>query len=558
MEQRLNSVQRATYLLLTILLVSLYGVTDCRANPSRRSDDRPDQTVFNGIVIDSVEIDNRNVYDTDEQAYSHFVFKLANRLHIRTRKYIIERELLLAKGDQFSDLLAEESARNIRNRLNVYDAWIEPTILPNGNLLLRVVTVDQWSFSGGISYGREGNETRWQIGVEEKNFLGNNQFLSLYYYAQSDDDNYIESRFLENRMLGRPYQVELKFSNDPVDEVRRLRVGHPFYNLQQKLAFAATLEAFSGRRDIYSDSAKIAESYFDGDKFSFSYAYRAGRYDRKLTLQMNYRYQYERNSGRTILSPLATDSILAGDNFSTDSLYHFVALETGAQKFKYVTMHKIDGFSFTEDFITGYFAQAEYGRAFNSDLKLHQYDLARFLVSRYIADASNLFRLDYSHYVWFHGDEKIRQLSQFVGTYYRRINGLITVAMHASYLSDWDAAGRDNLNLGGSTGIRGYDKYFKTGSRRAVLNLESRFYSNIKMLSALFGGVVFADFGNIWKDNESVSLKDFYTSVGVGLRIGFEKSTKNIVRIDLAFSENNQWELSIGTHQYFQATSTFW
>ena len=149
-------------------------------------------------------------------------------------------------------------------------------------------------------------------------------------------------------------------------------------------------------------------------------------------------------------------------------------------------------------------------------------------------------------------------MAQFIGRYYRRVNGVVTLALNVSYLSDWDASGRNNLILGGNTGIRGYDKYFKTGNRRAVVNVESRFFTNIKILSALFGAVAFADFGNVWKDDEEISLKGMHSSVGVGLRIGFEKSTKNIVRIDLAFSDQNQWELSIGTHQYFQAQSTFW
>ncbi|MEW6412934.1 MAG: hypothetical protein AB1483_10765 [Candidatus Zixiibacteriota bacterium] len=554
----MKSRQTGKYISLFILVLSLCAF----AGSATRSADRPlegtDYSSFDGVLIDSVVIDNRNVYNTDEESYSHFIFKLANKLHITTRKYIIERELLLGEGDPYSAVLAEESARNIRNGLNVYDAWIEPVTLPDGSLLLRVVTVDQWSFSGGVNYSREGNETRWQIGVEEKNFLGNNQFLSLYYYSQSDDDDYVESKFFENRLLGKPYQVGLTFSNNPVAEVQSLSFGRPFYDLGQHTAFSGVLSAYSGRRDVYNDSIRIGESYVDGDQFDASYAYRLGDHSRKLRLQVNYQYRYERNSEQTIFSTAPEDSLLARSNFADDSLFHYVGLEAKASKFDYVKMRKIDGFAYTEDFIVGYFAQAEYGRAFNSDFKLHQYDLARFMISRYTADGSNLLRLDYVHYLWFYTDKQLRHMAQFIGRYYRRVNGVVTLALNVSYLSDWDASGRNNLILGGNTGIRGYDKYFKTGNRRAVLNVESRFFTNIKILSALFGAVAFADFGNVWKDDEEISLKGMHSSVGVGLRIGFEKSTKNIVRIDLAFSDQNQWELSIGTHQYFQAQSTFW
>ena len=159
--------------------------------------------------------------------------------------------------------------------------------------------------------------------------------------------------------------------------------------------------------------------------------------------------------------------------------------------------------------------------------------------------------MDYNHTWWLDSGNIIRHYTLVSGKYYNRLSPYVTLAARGRYVSDWDDNGDNRLILGGTTGIRGYDKFFRTGNKRLVFNAEARFFSKIRFLSALFGAAVFTDWGKTWKSSEPVKVRDFYSSVGGGLRIAFEKSTKNIVRIDLAFSDTNQWELSIGTDQYF-------
>ncbi|RME24728.1 MAG: hypothetical protein D6800_08385, partial [Candidatus Zixiibacteriota bacterium] len=132
-----------------------------------------------GMVIDSVVIDNREIYDTDSAAFDGFLFKAVNRLHIVTRRSVIRRELLLHRGDRFSRKLAEEMARNLRKRYSVTDAWVETELLPNHHVLMRVVTVDEWSLLGGFEIQRDDNETNMQFGFDERNLLGYNQRLAL-------------------------------------------------------------------------------------------------------------------------------------------------------------------------------------------------------------------------------------------------------------------------------------------------------------------------------------------------------------------------------------------
>jgi hypothetical protein len=124
---------------------------------------------FVGFIIDSIEIDNREIFDTSEDPYDNFIFRTANKLHVKTRKDVISRELLFEKGERFSVEFAKETTRNLRNRYTIYDSWVEIDKLSDSSILVRVVTIDEWSFAGGFEVSREGNEYRYEISFEERN-----------------------------------------------------------------------------------------------------------------------------------------------------------------------------------------------------------------------------------------------------------------------------------------------------------------------------------------------------------------------------------------------------
>ncbi|MCK4461415.1 MAG: hypothetical protein KAW46_06400, partial [candidate division Zixibacteria bacterium] len=81
-----------------------------------------------------------------------------------------------------------------------------------------------------------------------------------------------------------------------------------------------------------------------------------------------------------------------------------------------------------------------------------------------------------------------------------------------------------------------------------------RFFPNIELLSVLFGGVAFVDLGRTYESGESLTWHDFHASVGVGLRVSFERSSRrSLFRCDIAYSEHNGWQVSVSSGQYFSA-----
>ncbi|MDH4035477.1 MAG: hypothetical protein OEV80_16910, partial [candidate division Zixibacteria bacterium] len=197
-----------------VLALSL-GVL-ARPGPARAEE--PSQNgnaALNGRIVDSIVIINRNIYDTSDPEYESFIFRWANRLHRKTRKWVIGNEVLLESGSPYSSDLADETARNLRRSLPIYDAWIESDTLSDGRLVVRVITIDQWTLSGGVNAKREANEISYSFGLTDRNFLGHNQFVSSTYYVEASETNHARATFADNRLLGKPLRLEVDYSDDP-------------------------------------------------------------------------------------------------------------------------------------------------------------------------------------------------------------------------------------------------------------------------------------------------------------------------------------------------------
>jgi len=510
---------------------------------------------YNGLTIDSVEIDNRAIFDTKVKPYNNFIFKTANKLHVRTRKFVIAKELLLKKGDVFESELADEITRNLRNRYVIYDVWIEIEQLETGNLLMRLVIIDEWSFSGGLGISREGNEYSYELGFLEKNFLGLNQSLSFDYVIQEKDDNFIESSFRDVRFAGYPVKLTMNYSNNPESSTEAVSLSHPFYNLDQGFSYGIFAASGENRNEVFRDNRLIGRSNTADDFLLGFLNYRFGPRKKKIITGFNYSYTFERTNKREYFSNLFEDSLLVTAAFPQDSLYHLVDISLRGSLLDFKTFSKIDGFGYTEDFTLGQTAAISYGRAFNSDFDDHVYDRVLLNYAFGINIANELFYFSYSRVNKFKGNRDFQRLSLVSANYYHRGPEFLTIAFNADYISDWRPEATENLTLGGKSGVRGYPSEFKTGDRLAVLNLEGRFHPEIRIFTTITDFLIFIDAGRVWKPNELLTVKDFYFSGGVGLRFAFDRSSRSrFFRADLAYSEESKLQISIGTGQFFNVS----
>ncbi|MCB2201458.1 hypothetical protein KQH51_01855 [bacterium] len=504
---------------------------------------------FDGWIIDSLIVDNRNIFDTDLPRYDNWVFRTANKLNIVTREHVIRRELLFHAGEPFSAELAREIARNLRSDYSIYDAWWEIEPLPNRHLTARLITTDRWSLTGGAVVQRNGDETDFQFGFEEDNFLGLNQQVLLQYEIQEADDNFAEARFRDRRVFGENYLVSFRYKGDPTDEISEITVGRPYYNLNQNLSYFLTVGSLAARRDQYDDNSRlIARSNSRADQFLFESMYRWGSYRHKTGLMLNYRYHYESTSDRQVAADIDPTDIV----FADDSLTHEMRAGLSLQNLDFTTTRRINGFDEVEDVTLGQSLSAWGGRAFAPDFREYRYDLISLEGRLAWRFGNNLAIVNYDRTFWFRREADLRRWSRAALSYYNNRLPFVTFAGRILFQRDWRSDNSARLELGGASGLRGFPQRFRVGDRIMVMNLETRWFPNIEFLSVLFGAVAFTDLGRTWKPGQSTTFENFHQTVGIGLRISLEKaSNAEIFRIDLSRDQDNRWELSFGTGQYF-------
>ena len=515
-----------------------------------RSDEH-DLARFNGQIIDSVIIDNRNIYDTDSADFDKFVYKLINSVRIKTRARIVAQENLLLVGEKFSAIRAEETARNLRLRLTLYDAWVQVESLGNNRVKIRIVTIDQWSLAAGVDIGRDGNEERYNIGITERNLLGTGQYISFDYTFQSDEEDILTLTYTEPHLFGRKIRGDLSYFDGPSASGESFRIGRPYYDRLQTTSFDLAFVFSDGRRDIYEDTLRVANSKYGGEEIAAEAAYRFGGYYQKLKIGALYRYRFEETSGRDTLSQPSSTI-----HFPQDSLFHELGATIGWSDVDFIKTRRIDGFGYTEDFVLGIGTSIRLSRAFDPGFSDFVFDRAGFNIAYALHVGRSLILSQYERSYWFRGSSEFRRTALWVSRWYSRPTSFLTVVSRVRYFSDWRSDASNNLILGGESGVRGLDTYTRTGDRLVTATLEGRLFSGIELLSIGLGVAAFLDAGRVWRARDPVKFRDFLFAGGVGLRFEAARSSRTrLVRIDLAYSESVGWQLSLGTGQYFPSTN---
>jgi len=494
---------------------------------------------FEGWLIDSIEIDNSNIYDLENERYQSYLFRTANRLHVVTREWIVRQELLFAVGDRLTQSLIEETARNLRLRFPLNDARIEVEELATGRVLVRVETVDQWSLIGGLrSISRDGNETNFQIGFEERNLIGRAQFLSFDFFACENDPNYVQLIYREPRIFGQSLGVGFQYRTDPTNSLKRVEISRPYYSLAQKLSFEVSAAKHSHRVErLNSTGEVVAQWTSSGETVRLMGGYRTGPSYRKILIHGDYKYLY--------------DAVVGDSEFGVDSVYHRLTFGLSQAWQEFIIEKRIRGFGYTEDFTLGLSLGVSYGRAFLPGLRGYLFDKAQGKVSGRWKLGHNLLGSEYSRIFWFKGRYEIRRQYGLTLTLYNNQWRHVTWAVRSRYLLDRDG---ENLNvvLGGKNGLRGYPSESFVGDRSHVVNLESRLFFGLELLSVKIGSALFVDIGRTWQPEETLAFRDYHLSGGAGLRLSLENLLKGeIIRVDIILAEGGNWELSFGTGQYF-------
>ena len=491
------------------------------------------------LRVGLVTIDAQPIFAENEVRGPVRLFRLANRLHMRTRDRTIEAQLLFRTGEVFNPKLLEETERNLRKLKFLREPKVTVVRTHDGLVDIAVVTSDVWSLSPTLSFGRSGGSNRTTFGVEETNFLGLGKQLAVGFQSDSVRDRRFIRYSDPNVAFGR-WQLGAEFSKNSDGSLARFDIARPFFALDTPSALGLSLlhdDAEDRRDSLGIETDRYGRKQ---DVIDVYHGFSRGLQSDGVVRRFVFGARFERAEFSPLIATTNSVGTVGALPEDRSYLYPYARFEWLADG--YSTERNLRQMSRTEDI--------NYGLAYTLELGLAPRALSAFdspnalMVRATVSDAE----------AWQKGKHLLVWSAEFRG---RVQNGGFENALvggKADYFYRWNARstsllsvstdfGRrldldQLLNLGGETGLRAYPDRYQNGTRRTLFSAEQRYYTSWQPLRLFnVGAAVFADVGKVSGD---YSLQEadagWAREIGIGLRIvNNHTAFAPVLHIDLAY-----------------------
>ena len=545
--------------------------------------------------IEHLFIDNHDIFDTSEPGLDpafRWAYGLANRLHVRTRKSFIRRELLFDLGDCFDPVLIDESARLLRGYGFIAHADIYGVQQDDGSYHVVVDTEDEWTTQVDLQFDMSGEIEFEEFEVREKNILGTGQELEFFYRVHEATSAYglqyetpqlFRSRWDLTLAAGRTragtlLHQELRYpflgetgkwavrewyrrrdrffgyvlprgsAACPAD-VRTCRVLVPMH---REGFHVAGLRRLGRRGDLTVVGGGVAIQTVE---------YPADVADR-ITLVEGGDYEGRQQASAELAGPaLQLTTPLR-------SVRGVVLL--GKRNITWRKRSGLDSFRGQEDVRVGAEIEVAAARALpfidgDDDLYLATDFYAGFgspqlfLVSRFRGDARRSFEDPASSPM-----KDVLAEAELLVYVQPEVLPNHTLLLRAAGSGGWNPELPFQLTLGGEHAVRGWSEHAFPGGRRVVFSIEDRWLHDWAIPSvADVGTSVFGDIGRVWPGEAPYGVDSGWRStLGGGLRFNFPAGSRTTYRIDAAFpvgpgAELSDFQLVIGVGEYVGLSSSF-
>lgn len=201
-------------------------------------------------VVSDIRVVNHSIFDPaslPEDPWVRWAYRIANRIHVRTRPRFIERELLVQRGDCADPERVRESARLLREFRFIATADVVSAPQADGTRHLLVETRDEWTtkLSAEVEF-REGQLTFGGGSITEENFLGRGITLGLH-TVERDARRDSGIRLELPRVLGTGWGLEGSAGTTRVGTQGALGIVRPFpgeagtFAFRQELSYRSML-----------------------------------------------------------------------------------------------------------------------------------------------------------------------------------------------------------------------------------------------------------------------------------------------------------------------------
>lgn len=528
--------------------------------PVRVADPDLDSAVLEaeGARIGDVVIGIADIFDERDPAENRKLFRFVNRLHPRTKEWVIREQLLFGPGEPYSARLLAESERILRQRSYIYDAEIRPIRYRDGVVDIEVETRDVWTLSGGVSFTREGGENDISLKINDDNILGFGRKFGLE-HSKDVDRTKTEVTYLDTNLRGSRAEIEVKVANNSDGDRYLMHLRQPFYALNSRRAKGMTI-LLEDRVDPIFDLGELQSQFrHEIDFFEPWWGFSGGLREGSVTRwKLGFTYSSDRFSEvpEEIRNVFIAPITVGDPRLPPDRTLSYPWLDVEFVQDRFVEARDLNRIARTEDINLGTRLQGRLGYSssiFGADEDLVVMGFNGSTGFR-PSERTLLFTSVNGGARFGHRDYETVVVGGAARFFWRNIGRHALFAeVGASFVEDLDP--EKQLLLGGDSGLRGYPLRYQSGDRRVLVTLEQRFFTDLEIFKlANVGGAIFFDAGRAWFEDSSLGedlgvLKD----IGFGLRISSSRSSgQSVFHFDVAFPLDG--DDSIDDVQFFVKT----
>jgi hypothetical protein len=496
-----------------------------------------------------------------------------NALHATTRKRVIRRELLVAEGDAYRQVLVDDTIRNLRRlpQLSVVLVVATEGSAPD-RVGLVVITKDVWSLRLAWNVvGTPGGIEQFEIQPSEENFLGTHQTVFGHFLLQPSTYTlglgYQIPRLEDSRvaMVARADVVINQTSGAPEGSYGTLIAGQPLSSGVAEWAWDSTVfwedviarVYRNAQLSAYKDPAAAPDESCPSPRcIPFQWGRRRYAADYELTRSFGWDKKHDLTFGAGITRNVYRTNFPGADPRTVAT---FVAkfvpvsdtrvgpwVQYHSYTKRYLRVIDFETLALQEDYHVGH------------DIVLSMYPSLRALgSSRDVISLTGsaqytfslrdgLFRLSFASLTEPEADRVAdATVSPTAHLVSPSIAGLGRVVVDGTLRYYW----RNYLNhveyLGGGDRLRGYPTNFFAGRGHAgylAYNVELR-SRPVEILSCQLAGVLFYDAGDAF---DGLRNLEPFQSVGFGLRALFPQLDRIVFRADLGFPVERPIDSSTG------------
>lgn len=543
---------RSTTLTAALLLAATAPAFAQDARPSATSELCPDG------VIASIHVVNHSIFDTRDPSLDDrfgWAYRLANRLHFRTRESVIRGELLFRVGDCHDPLLLQESERLLRASGLLSRADILALPHSDGGHHVVVETRDEWSTQIDLQVETEDGPSLRGARLRESNLLGTGRSLELFYLTRDANRDY-GIGFGTPQLLGTRWDLSLATGRTRAGHLVGQSLAYPFAG---EFGRWAAKQSF-GRHDRFFEYT----AHLDGRPmrlllpiratgFELAAAGRFGDVGNTVHLGAALSHQsldYPGGAGavRLVEAGDYDDDRPAGEIWTAPILRQLESVESlrfyllfGRRRVTWVKRQGFDSLRGDQDIRLGSEIEVALGHSLS---RQSGDDGVHTTLSLYRAAERNglltvgRLRVDGRHEAdgGPRGWRDIFADTEFFAYLRPAPDSRHTVVFRAAGTGAWRTRTPFQLTLGGDVGVRGYDRDRFPAGRTVLFTLEDRIDFG-QPLTQIFdlGATAFLDVGRGWAADAPFGIDSGWkAAAGIGLRGAFPSGGRTTYRVDLA------------------------